>query len=349
MKIGMIGLPNSGKTTIFNALTRAQVQVTPYSGAQAEPNLAVVDVGDERVLRLAEIYKPKKMTWATVEIVDFVAREGAFSGNLLGLIKTVDALALVVRNFKDDFMGPPTPLQDVETVEGELLLSDLIVAETRLERIEAGNHRGKKTPAVELEARVLDKVLAHLNAERPLRTLALSADEEKLLRGFQFLTQKPLMIILNSSETNFGKNQEVLAQLDQRYRSIEFAGSFEMELAQLDEQAAQMFMEDMGITASARDRLTQCAYEVLGYISFFTVGQDEVRAWNVCRGDTAVQAAGTIHSDLMRGFIRAECFAYDDLLACGSEKAVREHGRLRLEGKNYHVQDGDILSIRFNV
>jgi ribosome-binding ATPase YchF (GTP1/OBG family) len=179
--------------------------------------------------------------------------------------------------------------------------------------------------------------------------MTLSPDEERMVRGFQFLTKKPLMAILNSDEARYGKNEPMLAEISKTCRVIEFAGKFEMELSRLDEDEAGLFMEDMGIRESAYRRLTTLAYETLGYISFFTVGSDEVRAWNVRDGNTALDAAATIHSDLARGFIRAECFSYRDFLQCGSEKGVRETGLFRLEGKEYRVQDGDILSIRFNV
>jgi ribosome-binding ATPase YchF (GTP1/OBG family) len=179
--------------------------------------------------------------------------------------------------------------------------------------------------------------------------MELSGEEEKAVRGFQFLTKKPLMVILNSEETNFGKNGSLLIEIEKTQRAIEFAGKFEMELSRLDDEEAALFMEDMGIPESAYRRLTNLAYEILGYISFFTVGSDEVRAWNVRRGDTALDAAAAIHSDLARGFIRAECFSYEACLQYGSEKSIREKGLFRLEGKEYRVQDGDILNIRFNV
>jgi ribosome-binding ATPase len=189
-----------------------------------------------------------------------------------------------------------------------------------------------------------------LSANHPVRELDLSPEERKVLRGFQLLTAKPLVIILNSSEDRFGASGKTVAELEGRsLTAIEFAGSFEMELTRMSEEEAAAFMEDIGITESARDRLTQCVYGIMGLVSFFTVGPDEVRAWTIERGETAVDAAGTIHTDLARGFIRAECFSYNDLIAHGSEKAVKEKGLLRLEGKDYIVQDGDILNIRFNV
>jgi GTP-binding protein YchF len=356
MKIGLIGLPNSGKTTVFNALTGSEAPVTAYSSNRAKPHVALVNVKDERVKRLSEMYNPMKTIYATVEFVDFAglsagsAREGIFSGEAMGMMRMMDAIALVVRNFKEDLMGPPAPLKDVGQLEEELLVSDMIVAESRLERIQQGYKRGQKSDALQREEMVLIRILDQLNKALPIRDLQLTPDEDKTIRGFQFLTWKPLMVILNSDESTFGMNGALLEEMEKIHRAIEFAGNFEMELARLDDQEeTRLFMVDMGIKESASYRLTWLAYKTLGYISFFTVGSDEVRAWNVHRGDTALDAAGTIHSDLAKGFIRAECFSYEDYLQCGTEKGLREKGLLRLEGKEYTVQDGDIMNIRFNI
>ena len=355
MKIGLIGLPNSGKTTIFNALTKMEAHVTTYSDAKAEPNVAVVEVDDERLIRLTDMYKPKKTTGATIEMIDFPglkegsARNGSFSGNSMEWIKNTDALALVVRNFNDDMAGDPTPLSDIDEIYTELLLADLILVESRLERLEWFQKRGQKTNALALEEKALRKIAEQLNNNQPIRNLDLDEDEEKTIRGFQFLTKKPFLVILNSDETVFGQNKDIMGEIESRYNVIEFAGSFETELSCLNDEEAKIFMEDIGIKKSARERLTQFAYRTLGYVSFFTVGEDEVRAWSIHGGDTAVNAAGAIHSDLARGFIRAECFTYDELIECGSEKKVRANGRFRLEGKDYIVRDGDVLSIRFSV
>lgn len=356
MKIGLVGLPNSGKTTIFNALTRSSVEVTAYATARVEPNVAVVEVGDERVRKLSGMYKPKKTTFAAIDIVDFVglkegaSKDEAMAGEVLRLVRNVDALAVVLRNFTDDLHGAPAPSEDLRTLEEEFLLADLIIVEKRLEKIEAGYKRGIKNPQIQSEERVLRRIAGQLNDMQPVRALELSAEEMRLIKGFQFLTFKPMVVILNSGESNFGAPRPAAEELERSHRVVEFAGTFEMELAQLDsEEEARAFMEDMGITESARDRLTQVAYDALGYISFFTVGEDEVRAWQIRRGSTAVDAAAAIHSDLARGFIRAECFPYEDLVKHGSERAVKEKGLLRLEGKEYVVRDGDVLSIRYNV
>ena len=355
MKMGLIGLPNSGKTTIFNALTKMEANVTTYSDAKAEPNVAVVSVDDDRLINLSDMYRPKKTTSATIEMIDFpglkegAAKNGSFTGSFMGWIKSTDALALVLRNFHDDLNGAPTPLRDIDEIVTELLLTDLILLENRLEKIAWFQKRGQKTNTLALEEKALQKVADYLNNNKPIRDMQLDEDEEKIIRGFQFLTKKPILVILNSDEAVFGQNKSLITEIKSRYNIIEFAGRFEMELSRLNDEEAEIFMEDMGMRESARERLTQFAYKTLGYVSFFTVGEDEVRAWSISGGDTAVNAAGAIHTDLARGFIRAECFTYDELIEYGSEKRVRENGHFRLEGKDYIVRDGDILSIRFSV
>jgi len=252
MKISLIGLPNSGKTTIFNALTASEVEITSYANTETKPNLAVVAVEDERVTRLAEMYRPKRTTYATIELADFAGLTGSADKNdsipdsMMRLIKTTDALAAVIRNFTDDWLGPPTPLADMGRLNDELLIADLIATETRLERIAWANKRGKKTKELELEEKVLRKILTQLNENRPIRDLELSAPEQKVISGFQFLTLKPLMLILNSGETNFGADEALLAKIQSRYEAVEFAGKFEMELAQLDDaEEAQLFMQEL--------------------------------------------------------------------------------------------------------
>ena len=357
MNIGLVGLPNSGKTTVFNALTRSEIEVTPYANVESEPNRGMFEVADDRVGILSEMYKPKKTTYAVIELIDFVgltrgsAKGGLFqSASMMALIRNTDAVCVVLRNFCDDLLGDPDPWSDLEKLESELLISDLIVAENRLERIEKAYQRGKKTSLLEREETILRNIVEALSDEEPIRALKLGNEAEKMIRGFQFLTLKPMMAVLNSDEDRFGKNQAVLEKMTERYTVIEFMGKFEMELAQLnDQEEITLFMKEMDIKESARERLSDAAYRLLGYISFFTVGADEVRAWSIQAGQSAIEAAGTIHSDLARGFIRAECMSYEDLLRCGSPKKVAETGLLRLEGKNYVVQDGDILNIRFNI
>jgi hypothetical protein len=356
LKIGLVGLPKSGKTTIFNALSKSHAEVSAFESMKTEPNIAIVDVRDERVTKLIEMYRPAKSMYAKIELVDFVGvqkdetkKEELFTTELMRLVKTMDSLAVVLRNFTSDLTGAISTASDLGKIEEELLLSDLIIAEKRIERI-AASSKGGQTAALAAEEKVLQKVIRQLNAVKPIRELSLTADEQKIIRGFQFLTQKPLFLVLNSDEAHFKKDSALLDSLTKHYKTIECAGSFEMELSHLaDEAEIKAFMDDMGINESARDRLTLCAYETLGLISFFTVGEDEVRAWELFRGASAVDAAGTIHTDLARGFIRAECFSYSDLMECGSEKGVKDKGKFRMEGKDYIVKDGDILSIRFNV
>jgi ribosome-binding ATPase len=359
VKIGLVGPPKSGKTTIFNALTRSSAEVTDYSSGKVEPNISVVDVADARVTKLSAMYEPKKTIYATIDFMDFVGVVGGdgrgdlFRGSAMDLVKTADSLAAVVRNFRNDVLdstlGPPDPVRDANAIAGELILADLVLVETRIERIEGDHRRGKKTPQSDGELKVLQILHEALSNDQPIHSVDLHPDQLRSVSGFQFLSQKPLMVVVNSSEELYGKSDAVLEAIGERYTAIEFAGSFEMELVGMEPDEAQAFMEDFGIQTSARSRLTTLAYEFLGLISFFTVGKDEVRAWTLHAGETAVDAAGTIHSDLARGFIRAECFSYDHLMEAGDEKGVKSSGHFRLEGKEYLVQDGDILNIRFSV
>ena len=356
MKIGIIGLKNSGKTTVFNALTGLNAEITTYTSTKAEPNLGIVEVIDERLTKLAEMYEQEKAVYAHIEFMDFIGfsehitESEIFSSSFMTLAKTADAIAVVVRNFESDiFTDTLSPIRDIETIESELIISDFIIAEKRLEKIELSKKRGIKDAQLLLEEKVIRKAIENLNNSIPLRDLSLNNEEEMAIRGFQFISQKPVMIILNSKESNFHQNESLIQEIGRKYKVIEFAGKFEMELNNLSTEEAGEFMEDMNIKESARKRLTKFAYELLGYISFFTVGKDEVRAWTIIRGTEAVEAAGKIHTDMERGFIRAECFTFDELIEAGSEKHLREKGLFRLEGKKYIVKDGDLLKIRFNV
>jgi hypothetical protein len=358
MKIGMIGAQHSGKTTIFNALTGMHADIASFSLGKIEPNIGIVEVLDERITKLSAIYQPKKTIYATIEYIDFVgltAKTGqdAFAGEAMGMVKNTDALVLIVRNFHDEIIdetfGEANPIKEIDNIHAEMIISDLMIAEKRLERIELSKKRGIKDNSLLIEEKAVHTILEHLNQDKPIRTLELPVEEEKSVRGFQFISQKPLMIILNSDETNFGKNATLLETINSQHYGLEFAGKFEMELSRMEESEANYFMADLNLQESARLRLNKASYELLGLVSFFTVGKDEVRAWTIHKGENAVEAAGKIHSDLARGFIRAECFSYDAISKLGSEKALRDKGLFRLEGKNYLVQDGDILNIRFSV
>ncbi len=358
MKLAIIGLPKSGKTTIFNALTRSEHNTDKYAPPASEANIGVVQVADERITRLSEMYKPKKTIYATIEYHDYpgiFAKDGDTADNaMLSEIKSVEAFAIVLRGFADEELdslyAAGDPLAQLNRIEEEMMLNDLIVAEKRLEKIELGYKRGVRTPAIQAEEKALREICAQLQNNNALRNLQLPPDEDKAVRGFQFFSAKPVLILVNCSEDNVSAWDSAISQLESRgYKAYAIAGKFEEELSKLDAEEAEMFMTDMGMTESIRDRLTHWSYQLMGYISFFTVGADEVRAWTLEGGSNAVAAAGKIHSDLARGFIRAECFKYDDILAHGSEKILKEKGLFRLEGKEYIVKDGDIISIRFNV
>ncbi|MBW6513859.1 MAG: YchF family ATPase [Candidatus Syntrophosphaera sp.] len=358
MKIALLGLPKSGKTTIFNAVTKSSASTDKYAPAATEPNVGVVQVPDERVIRLSELYKPKKTIYAHIEYRDYPGIFSAHAENpdnaLFSDIKANEGFVLVLRAFRDEeldgLFAAGEPLRQLSAFEDEMLLSDLIVAEKRIEKIELGYKRGVKTAAIQFEEKILRQVCEQLQSGQPLRGMELHPEEEKALRGFRFFSQKPLLVLINCHEDDYHGMDDLKQQIEARgFHAEVIAGRFEEELSKLESDEAQLFMEDMGISESIRDRFTHLCYSMLGYISFFTVGEDEVRAWTIEQGDTAVIAAGKIHSDLARGFIRAECFAYDDLMAHGSEKVLREKGLFRLEGKDYSVNDGDIISVRFSV
>ncbi len=358
MKIALIGLPKSGKTTVFNALTGSQHPTDKYLPAADEANIGVVQVIDERITKLSEIYNPKKTIYATIEYQDFPGIFSAHSENpenaIFSAIKANEGFVLVLRQFADPELdglyGEAEPLKQLEAFEDEMILMDLMVAEKRLEKIELGYKRGVKTPAIQVEEKALRDICEQLQQNVPIRRMELREEEEKAIRGFQFFSQKPLLVLLNCSEDGFKEQGELMEKIGTKGYLVEaIAGRFEEELSRLEPDEAALFMADMEIAESARDKLTHLCYKLLGYISFFTVGEDEVRAWTITKGDNAVTAAGKIHSDLARGFIRAECFKYDDILAHNSEKVLKEKGLFRLEGKEYLVKDGDIISVRFNV
>ncbi|MCB5270950.1 MAG: DUF933 domain-containing protein [Candidatus Cloacimonetes bacterium] len=358
MKIALIGPPKSGKTTIFNALTGANHEVDKYIPAATEANIGFVQVTDERITRLSELYKPKKTIYANVEFHDFPGIFARESDNpetaIYTEIKGSEAFVLILRAFKDEELdelySAADPLKMLSHFEDEMILADMLVVEKRLERIFHGYQRGIKTPALQLEEKALSLILEQLQANKSIRDLELGQDEAKAVRGFQFFSSKPLLVLLNTSESEFKNQEETLNAIRQRgFMAEVIAGKFEQELSSLSEEDAELFLADMGMTLSINDRLTMLCYELLGLISFFTVGSDEVRAWTISKGTNAVNAAGKIHSDLARGFIRAECFGYEAIMEYGSEKHLKEKGLFRLEGKEYIVKDGDILNIRFSV
>lgn len=366
LRLVIVGLPSSGKTTVFNALTRAAAATGTYSGAEDEPNLATVKVPDSRLDVLAALFKPKKIVPADVQYLDVAGLakgvgEQGLGGKLLGHLAQAQALVHVVRAFTDPAVPHPEdtvdPPRDIETLNLELTFSDLGIIEKRLERIKhtSGKLRGAEREANEREAALLTRLRDELEAGTPIRAVQLSDDDEKLLRGFGFLTAKPLLLLLNLGEDQLGPvGEEVVAAARTRFGGPQvevaaLAGKIEMELAQLDPADAAEFMADLGIGESGLDRVIALSYRLLGLISFLTAGPDECRAWTIPQGSTAVEAAGAIHSDLARGFIRAEVVAFDDLVAAGSLVEARKRGVLRSEGRHYVVKDGDVVEILFNV
>lgn len=360
MQIGIIGLPNSTKTTIFSALTRQNVVTQPFSTGKFETQTAVVDVPDPRVDRLAALFQPKKTTRAQVQYNDIagldagVNRSGGFSPALLNAIAVNDALLHVVRAFEDESVphirGSVNPQRDLRDLDSELLLADLAVVERRIERIAREASRpGTIGDAARSEMELLNPLKAALEAETPLRDLDLSPADLQRLRGFGFLTLKPVLVVLNVGDEGPLDSPSILAYPHKHSAVIALRGGLEREIAQMDEASAELFLSEYGIAEPSLRRLIRLSYDLLGVQSFFTVGPDEVRAWTMARGGTAVDAAGTIHTDLARGFIRAEVVGYDDLLTAGSLAEAKNRGLLRLEGRDYVVKDGDILEIRFNV
>lgn len=356
MRLGIIGIPNSGKTTLFNALTGGSFETSAVSSGQFEVNTSVVDVPDPRLDKLSEMYQPKRTIYATVTYTDIGGLdkgigEGGLQGQLRNELAAVDGFVHVVRAFQSDVVPHPygslDPQRDVETLEGEFLLMDLLGVENRLERIANELRiRGKKAdPRLHDEQPLLERLKAQLEQNQPLRDLSLSEDELKLIRGYGFLTLKPLLIVLNMGDEPI----DVAAALDYQHGQTAIVGiqaALEAELAQLDEDDAALFMEEYGITEFSADRVIRLSYQLLHVHAFFTAGDKEVRAWTIPVGASAWEAAGAIHSDIQAGFIRAEVIPYEDLIEAGSEKAVKAAGKMRLESKDYVVQDADVLVFR---
>jgi GTP-binding protein YchF len=362
MKAGIIGLPLCGKTTLFNVLTKRNVATGGYSSGTG-PNIGSVKVPDERLDRLSDIFRPKKTTHASVEYVDVAGltkgsvHDGGLGSQQLAHIRNVDLLIHVVRTFTSQTVPAPEggidPLRDSEILHLELLLADLGVAEKRVERLRVDiQKKGQKEKIQELQ--LMERLKDRLEQEIPLRNLDFTDDEQKLLRGYQFLTAKPMLLVLNIGEDEIRETaayQGLCTQYEaQGIPTVMLSAEIESELEQLeDEDDIRAFMEDIGISELGLTKLIRVSYDLLRLISFFTVESDEVKAWTIPKNTKAVHAAGVIHSDLERGFIRAEVIPYEEFLTYGTMANAKQHGVVRVEGKEYLVQDGDIIMVRFNV
>jgi hypothetical protein len=357
MKIGLVGLPKSGKTSLFNLLTGSRLPTTSYGGARGEMHAGIARVPDERVERLSALFRPRRTTFATFEVVDLA---GIAKGERQGLnakeFRDADALLHVVRAFVDPGGALPNPKADIADLETELILADLEVVERRLERLEASLKR-KRTEAEAGERTILLALKPALEAGTPMRALSLGEEEARAIRGFTFLSRKPILHCLNLAEKEIERGKRLLesfglAEVAARpaTRIGWVSAVIEAEVAQLTGAEQAAFLADLGLAEPAIKRVLRDCHALLGLISFFTAGEDEVRAWSVPRGTRAQEAAGAVHSDIARGFIRAEVVGYEELIAAGgSLAAARERGLLRLEGKEYPLRDGEICHFRFNV
>jgi GTP-binding protein YchF len=362
MQIGIVGLPNSTKTTVFNALTRSQATTTAYSTGQIETNVAIVEVPDPRIDRLSEMFRPQRTTYARIQYTDIaglragIGQEGSLEGPLLNAIAQNDALLHVVRAFEDEQVPHPTgtvdPMGDLATLDFEFTFSDLSIIERRMERLARDMAKGKRDAQHQANREEFDLMMRlkeNLEQEIPVRDVPLTPEEGKRIRGYQFLTAKPVLVVLNVGDEGSDDPADYGRYAHRQSPTICLRGALEMEIAQLEPEEAEAFLEEYGIAEPGLNRLIRLSYDMLGLHSFFTVGKDEVRAWTIPQGADAVEAAGAIHSDLARGFIRAEVVSYENLVAAGSLSEARKMGRLRLEGRDYIVHDGDVMNILFNV
>jgi len=361
MRVGLIGLPQAGKTTLFNALTRSHEAVHAYGGRDSEVHLGTIPVPDERFDFAVQVCRPKKQVPATIEITDGGARveldrdREKFGADFFAGVRGMEALVLVLRAFKSDVLPEPPggidPVRDARRLMEELLVADMVVIEGRLERLEKARQQRRQSPAEASEQQVLTRVRAHLMALQPVRTLDLSHEEERSIRSFAFVTAKPVILVANVGEEELGPAPASTAPLRELAASegrplIELCAKVEMEVAQMDPAEEREFLQALGIQEPARDRLIRAAYDALGLQSFFTVGEDEVRAWTIRKGTTALGAAEKIHTDIARTFIRAEVMSFEDFRQHGGWDAARHAGKMRLEGKEYVVRDGEIVHIR---
>lgn len=357
MELGIIGLPQSGKTTLFNALTSGDVP-TGISGGKVEVHTAVIDVPDERVGQLAAIFEPKKVVHAKVTYADIAGLEGkgsskGISGPLLNTLAQMDGFIHVVRHFTNPSVphaaGSIDPRRDLANMEMELIINDLILVERKLERLAAERQRGgvgRDKAQVERETALFEKLQNLLSSEIPLRNETFTEDEEKMLSSYGLLSRKPQLIVINQSEDQNPIDIEIpFANTE----IICMPAKLEMDIAQLPPEEAEIFLKEYEINEPSLNRFIRLSYDLVGLLSFFTAGEKEVHAWTVKRGATAKEAAGVIHSDMEKGFIRAEVIAFEDLVELGGFSEARSQGKLRLEGKKYIVQDGDVLDIRFNI